>query len=150
MIFFWFSGGSPDPPDPPGASLDGGPGVFEGFSLLRFQKWAPRPGATLVFENGRGASAKCTVLESSFNSAGSLLLYSFYIQFIKKRKIPASLFSIQLLYTIHIGKADSLSEWRRLSFLYSCYIQPNTVKAYSRSEWRPLSFLYSCYIELIQ
>ena len=79
-------------------------------------------------------------------------LYTFYIQLIYRRStlwqngglslsctlsvyksykegwvcvmMGASSFSIQLLYTTHIQKADSLSEWRLLSLPYSCYIQP--------------------------
>ena len=37
--------------------------------------------------------------------------------------MEASLFSIQLLYTSHIEKADSLSDCRPPSFLFRCYIQ---------------------------
>ena len=34
-------------------------------------------------------------------------------------RMEASLFPIQLLYTTHIEKADSLSEWRPLSLFYT-------------------------------
>merc|ERR1712115_526927 len=37
--------------------------------------------------------------------------------------MEASLFSIQLLYTSHIEKADSLSTWRPLPFLCAFYMQ---------------------------
>ena len=37
--------------------------------------------------------------------------------------MEASPFSIQLLSTTHIEKAESLSEWRPILFLYKCYTQ---------------------------
>ena len=70
-------------------------------------------------------------------------IYNSYRKGTLSIRMEASLCCTQLLYTTHIERANSLSEWRSLSTVYSCtqlFYTTHIEMAHSLSEWRPSSY----------